>query len=126
MSSFTSFRSVLYSRSCKLMWMSLRACLLYLFNSVFFSITNLQNLGHQEPGILPFLCTRQLFLAVIFSTSFEFFNHITMVKESRLLEWYVMLENQSFIDQLCQSVSISKFLFYLIEFFKFYLSECGA
>ena len=42
-----------------------------------------------------------------------------MVEESWLLEWYVMLENQSFMDQIHQSVSISKFLFYLIEFFNF-------
>ena len=117
MRSFTSFRPVFYSRSCKLMWTSLRTYLLFLFSAVFFSITSLQNLGHWEPGTLAFLCTRQLFLAAIFS--FKFFNNITVVEESMLLELYVMLQNQSFTDQLHQSVSISKFLFYLIEFFNF-------
>ena len=66
MSSFTSFESVIYSRSCKLMWTSLRTHLLFLFNSVFFAITNLQTLGDREPGIPPFLCIRQLFVAATF------------------------------------------------------------
>ena len=74
------------------------------------------NIGHWEPGALPFLFTRQLFWQPFFPLVFEFFNHITMVEESRLLEWYVMLENQNFMDQLHQSVSISKFLFYSTEF----------
>ena len=38
----------------------------FFFSMQCFSITNLWNLGHWEPGILPFLCTRQSFLAAIF------------------------------------------------------------
>ena len=53
----------------------------------YFSITNVQNLGHQEPGILPFLCKKGLLLDAIFILLvFEFFNPFTMTEESKLLE----------------------------------------
>ena len=35
-----------------------------------------------------------------------------MTEESGLLEWYVLLEDQCFMDQLHQSVNIFQFLFH--------------
>ena len=86
-----------------------------LFHFSVFSITYLQNLGTRHTSF-------SLHKAVVFGCNFillalNFSNPITMTEESRLLEWYVLLENQCFMDQLYQSVSISQFLFHKI--FKF-------
>ena len=100
------FKLVLISGSYYLMGMSLRAHLLFPLLVQCYSITNVHNLGHWEPGILPFLCRTVVFGCHFYPISFKFFNPFTMTEESRLLEWYVLLEDQCFMDQLHQSVSI--------------------
>ena len=98
--------------------MSLRAHLVFpFFSSVLFyhKYTKSRTLGTR--------CTFfSLYNAVVFgcqfySISFEFFNPFTMTEESRLLEWYVLLEDECFMDQLHQSENIFQCLVHKI--FKF-------
>ena len=87
------------------------------------SITNLQNLGHQEPGTFSLYFERQLFSeATIY---FEFPTLIKMVMDSRLQEWYSILEDQCFVDQLHQAVSIFLLQFCLMKFEKSEISQAA-
>ena len=99
------------------MQMSLRAHLFSLFfSSMFFyhKCTKSRTLGTRLTFFS--LYNTVIFRCHIYSISFEFFNPFTMTEESWLLEWYVLLEDQCFMDQLHQSV-FSQLLFHKI--FKF-------
>ena len=47
-----------------------------------------------------------------------YFGLIEMVRDSRLLERYSVLEDQCFVDQLCQAISTLLFQFYVMKFGK--------
>ena len=51
-----------------------------------------------------------------FTLDYPFPDLIEMARESMLLEWYSIMDDQCFISQLHQAVSISLFQFYLMKF----------